>query len=268
MHYARYRDILKNLTIMNDIFMRNVLKEPECTEYVLQVILGNAGLHVIDQVIQKDYKNLQGRSAILDCVARDASGRQMDVEIQQENEGASPKRARYHSGLMDMNTLNPGETFDKLPETYVIFITRDDYLGHGLPIYHIDRKITELGRDFCDEAHIIYVNAKYRDDTELGHLLHDLHCTRAEDMYSQVLAKRVRDLKETEQGVESMSHELEELYNEGIERGMQRGELSKAREITRSLGEMGMSVEKIAQIVKISAGVVQEWLSESAKAPN
>lgn len=65
-----------------------------------------------------------------------------------------------------------------------------------------------------------------------------------------------------------MSHELEELYNEGIERGMQRGELSKAREITRSLGEMGMSVEKIAQIVKISAGVVQEWLSESAKAPN
>ena len=268
MHYARYRDILKNLTIMNDIFMRNVLKEPECTEYVLQVILGNAGLHVIDQVIQKDYKNLQGRSAILDCVARDASGRQMDVEIQQENEGASPKRARYHSGLMDMNTLNPGETFDKLPETYVIFITRDDYLGHGLPIYHIDRKITELGRDFCDEAHIIYVNAKYRDDTELGHLLHDLHCTRAEDMYSQVLAKRVRELKETEKGVESMSHELEELYNEGIERGMQRGELSKAREITRSLGEMGMSVEKIAQIVKISAGVVQEWLSESAKAPN
>lgn len=77
-----------------------------------------------------------------------------------------------------------------------------------------------------------------------------------------------------------MSHELEELYNEGMERGMQRGmergmergikkgELSKAREITRSLGEMGMPVEKIAQVVKMSAGVVQEWLSESAKAPN
>ena len=194
------------------------------------------------------------------------------MEIQQENEGASPKRARYHSGLMDMNTLNPGESFEKLPETYVIFITRDDYLGHGLPIYHIDRKITELDRDFCDEAHIIYVNAKYRDDTELGHLLHDLHCTRAGDMYSQVLAKRVRELKETEKGVESMSHELEELYNEGIERGMQRGikkgEMTKAREITHSLGEMGMPVEKIAQAVKMNASIVQEWLSESAKAPN
>lgn len=84
--YQRYREILKNLTLMSDIFMRNVLK-------------------------QKDYKNLQGRSAILDCVVRDGDGKQFDVEIQQENEGASPKRARYHAGLMDMNTLNPGGGF-------------------------------------------------------------------------------------------------------------------------------------------------------------
>ena len=38
------------------------------------------------------------------------------------------------SGLMDMNTLNPGQDFDELPESYVIFITRDDILGYGLPI--------------------------------------------------------------------------------------------------------------------------------------
>ena len=64
-------------------------------EYVLQVVLDKKDLRVIDQVLQKDYKNLQGRSAILDCVVRDSEGRQMDVEIQQANEGASPKRARY-----------------------------------------------------------------------------------------------------------------------------------------------------------------------------
>ena len=261
---SRYRDILENLTIMNDVFMRNVLKKQECTEYILQVILKNTDLHVTDQVIQKDYKNLQGRSAILDCVARDSKGRQMNVEIQQENEGASPKRARYHSGLMDMNTLNPGENFDKLPESYVIFITREDYFGYGLPIYHIDRKIMELKRDFGDEAHIIYVNAKYRDDTEFGHLMHDLHCKRAQDMYSQVLAKRVQELKETQKGVKIMSHELEKLYNEGIEKG----EMVKAKEITHSLGEMGMPAEKIAQAVKMSVSVVQEWLNENVKVQN
>ena len=111
--YEKYKGIIKNFTLMSDIFMRNVFKKRECLEYVLQVIMEKQDLYVIDQVIQKDYKNLQGRSAVMDCVARDSAGKQFDVEIQQDNEGASPKRARYHSGLMDMNTLNPGQDFEE-----------------------------------------------------------------------------------------------------------------------------------------------------------
>lgn len=42
-----------------------------------------------------------------------------------------------------MNTLNPSEDFEKLPESYVIFITRNDVLGGGLPIYHVERTIRE-----------------------------------------------------------------------------------------------------------------------------
>ena len=79
--YERYKGILKDLTIMSDMFMRNVFKKQECTEYVLQTIMSRRDLKVIDQVLQKDYKNLQGRSAILDCVVRDSTGKQMDVEI-------------------------------------------------------------------------------------------------------------------------------------------------------------------------------------------
>lgn len=73
--------------------------------------MDNPTLKVTELVIQKDYKNLQGKSAILDCVAQDAKGIQYNIEVQQEKEGATPKRARYHSGLMDMNTLNPGGGF-------------------------------------------------------------------------------------------------------------------------------------------------------------
>ena len=51
---------------MSDIFMRNVFKQKECLEYVLQVIMEKQDLQVIDQIIQKDYKNLQERSAIQD----------------------------------------------------------------------------------------------------------------------------------------------------------------------------------------------------------
>lgn len=206
--YERYKGILKNLTIMSDVFMRNVLKDRRCTEYILSVIMNQKDIQVIDQVLQKDYKNLQGRSAILDCVIRDSTGKLMDVEIQQDNEGASPKRARYHAGLMDMNTLNPGQEFDELPESYVIFITRDDTLGYGLPIYHVERKIEEVSAHFKDEQHIIYVNSSKQEDTELGYLMHDLHCKNAEDMHSKVLAERVFELKETQKGVELMCREM------------------------------------------------------------
>lgn len=257
--YERYKGIIKNFTLMSDIFMRNVFKQRECLEYVLQVIMEKQDLKVIDQIIQKDYKNLQGRSAIMDCVARDSEGKQFDVEIQQDNEGASPKRARYHSGLMDMNTLNPGQDFDELPESYVIFITSDDILGYGFPIYHIDRHIKEADNSFQDEAHIIYVNSRKQEDTELGRLMHDLHCRNADKMHSPVLAKRVHELKDTQKGVELMCHEMEKIYSEGMESG----ELKAKKETALSLAEMGLPVEKIAKAVNHNVNEVQKWIDEN-----
>ena len=261
--YEKYKGIIKNFTLMSDIFMRNVFKKRECLEYVLQVIMKKKDLHVIDQIIQKDYKNLQGHSAVMDCVARDSTGKQFDVEIQQDNEGASPKRARYHSGLMDMNTLNPGQDFEELPESYVIFITRDDILGYGLPIYHIDRQIKELNEAFQDEAHIIYVNSRKQDDTELGRLMHDLHCKKADEMHSPILAKRMYELKETQKGVELMCHEMEKIYSEGMESGEKRGELKAKKETALSMTEEGMNIQKIARLVKVSEKDVQKWIDEN-----
>ena len=257
--YERYKGIIKNFTLMSDIFMRNVFKQRECLEYVLQVIMEKQDLKVIEQIIQKDYKNLQGRSAIMDCVARDSEGKQFDVEIQQDNESASPKRARYHSGLMDMNTLNPGQDFDELPESYVIFITSDDILGYGFPIYHIDRHIKEADNSFQDEAHIIYVNSRKQEDTELGRLMHDLHCRNADKMHSPVLAKRVHELKDTQKGVELMCHEMEKIYSEGMESG----ELKAKKETALSLAEMGLPVEKIAKAVNHNVNEVQKWIDEN-----
>ena len=261
--YEKYKGIIKNFTLMSDIFMRNVFKKRECLEYVLQVIMEKQDLYVIDQVIQKDYKNLQGRSAVMDCVAKDSAGKQFDVEIQQDNEGASPKRARYHSGLMDMNTLNPGQDFEELPESYVIFITRDDILGYGLPIYHIDRQIKELNEAFQDEAYIIYVNSRNQDDTELGRLMHDLHCKKADEMHSPILAKRMYELKETQKGVELMCHEMEKIYSEGMESGEKRGELKAKKETALSMAEEGMNIQKIARLVKVSEKDVQKWIDEN-----
>lgn len=257
--YERYKNIIDNFTLMSDIFMRNVFKKKECLEYVLQIILQNHKLFIAEHIIQKDYKNLQGRSAVMDCVARDADGQYFNIEIQQENEGASPNRARYNSGLMDMNMLNPGQDFDELTENYVIFITRNDIFEYGLAIYHVERVILEVDGFFGDGTHIIYVNSKIQEDTELGRLMHDFHCKKAEDMYSRILADRVYELKETQKGVEFMCQEMEQIYYEGEKSG----ELKARKETAMLLVEDGMDISRIARLMKVTEQDIHEWIDES-----
>ena len=120
-------------------------------------------------------------------------------------------------------------------------------------------------------------------------------------MDSEGLSGRVRTLKETEEGIEEMCRELEELYqmgmmdgraegrnegialgraegrsegialgraegrNEGIAlgraEGRAEGERIAKKEMVFSLAEIELPVERIAELVKVSVQQVQEWLT-------
>ena len=301
--YERYRRIIRDFTLMSDTFMRNVCKEMACVEHILRIIMGRPDLQIEESIIQKDYKNMQGRSACLDCVARDTEKKRYNLEVQQRNDGAPPERARYHGGLMDMNTLREGQDFKELPEGNVIFITRGDVLGGGLPIYHIRKKIDENGGDFGDGQYILYVNSAIRDEaTELGRLMHDFHCKDADDMYSEILARRVRQLKQSKEEVDDMCKEMDDIYKEGQKigeargeargeergikigealgeargeergikigeaRGEARGEERGMRRMALSMAEEGISVERIASMAKESVELIRQWIAEGATA--
>ena len=260
-----YLSILKDLTIMDDIFMRNVLKDSACTEYILKIIMDQDNLKLKDQILQADYKNLQGRSSILDCIALDNSGRKYNIEFQNADSGASLKRARYHGSLVDANTLETGQIPNALPDTYIIFITENDTLGCNLPIYHINRVIEENCQQCHDQLHILYVNSSFQDDTALGRLMHDLHCPNSQDMYCKILSRRVKELKETQEGVDTMCDKLNELIaeerNEGILIGEAQGVLNTQKETAKNLQHMGMALEQISQALNVSVQMIQEWLT-------
>ena len=62
------------------------------------------------------------------------------------------------------------QEFDEINDSYVIFITEEDYYEAGQPLYYVDRKVS-IGRDFNDGNHIIYVNGSYDGDDDIGRLL-------------------------------------------------------------------------------------------------
>ena len=165
---------------------------------------------------------------------------------------AGAKRARYHSSLMDADITEPGEKLENLEETYVVFITENDVLGKGLPLYHIDRVIAETGTLFGDEAHILYVNGAYRDDSPVGKLMHDFSCTKPEEMYYKPLEERTRYFKENEEGVGIMCRAMEEVSNEAKQKERKRVVnrlLSKGKTIPEIADTLDLSVTEIKEIV-------------------
>lgn len=200
--------------LMDDTFMSKVFEDKKCTELVLRIILDRDDL-IVDHVnCQQDIKNLQGRSIRTDILAHDSKNVIYNIEVQNDNAGANPKRARYNSSLLDANITKAGDKYSQLKETYIIFITKNDVLGSGLPIYHIDRTIEETGEKFKDESHIIYVNSSIQNETKLGKLMHDFYCNHAKDMNYNVLAERVGFLKENKEGVNTMCEIMEEMRKE------------------------------------------------------
>ena len=64
--------------------------------------------------------------------------------------------------------------------------------------------------------------------------------------------------------LEGIKEGIQEGIKEGIREGILEGETKAKKEMSRSLADMGMSVEKIAEAAKVSIPLVREWLSENA----
>lgn len=243
---------LRGFRLLDDDFMTKVFEDISCAELLLRIILNDEGIRVLEAHSQRGIKNLQGRSVKLDILAVDSHNRVFNVEVQRSDRGAGAKRARYNSALIDANVTEPGDQYEDLNETFVIFITENDVMKAGLPIYHIDRVVRETGKLFEDEEHIIYVNSQIKDETKLGRLMHDFSCTDAKDMYNKVLADRVRYFKEDERGVEIMCREMEIMRNQAHEEGIKKGR------IMQLIKQVCVKMQKFSSAEEVANDLVEQ----------
>ena len=243
---------LRGFRLLDDDFMTKVFEDISCAELLLRIILNDEGIRVLEAHSQRGIKNLQGRSVKLDILAVDSHNRVFNVEVQRSDRGAGAKRARYNSALIDANVTEPGDQYEDLNETFVIFITENDVMKAGLPIYHIDRVVRETGKLFEDEEHIIYVNSQIKDETKLGRLMHDFSCTDAKDMYNKVLADRVQYFKEDERGVEIMCREMEIMRNQAHEEGIEKGR------IMQLIKQVCVKMQKFSSAEEVANDLVEQ----------
>ena len=102
----------------------------------------------------------------LDVYADDAEKRRFNVEMQVTLQKFLPKRSRYYHDQIDMDALLAGDSYENLPDTYVIFICDFDPFGDGLYRYSTGTYCRETGNLVNDGVETIYLNAhgKNRND--------------------------------------------------------------------------------------------------------
>ena len=245
-----YLEIIKSYRPIDDTFMRNVFREsPELTEMVLRILMDKPDLKVIKSETQVDLKRITGsRGLCLDVLATDGTGKKYDIEVQRATDGADPDRARYHASAMDVENSWPGMKFKELPEIYVIFITEEDVFGYNEPIHEFVTLDKKRHFPLNDRRNILYVNGQYRDNTDIGMLMHDFNCSNPDEMLIPMLAERTRYLKTNPKEVEHMCKQMEQVANTAV-----------LQEYIRLVTEDNFPVEKAA---KNSGLTVDEFLKK------
>lgn len=271
---SRYLEKIKQLRLIDDTFFNSCFDgNIPCMEVVLRAVLGNDRLRVTEVVTQQSVPNLYGRAVRFDALATDGETI-YNVEIQRSDEGAIPRRARFNSSMIDSREVSKGTLFPDLPETYVIFITEHDVWKRGKSLYKVCRTFEDTEEVFNDGAHILYVNGECRSESPLGRLMHDFFCSDPNDMYSDVLAERVRFFKEDEKGVATMCKVMEEIYNDGIAigevRGEARGEIrgeirgaetERLKNIKTLISSLGITAEAAMDVLRIAKDEQSKYLA-------
>ena len=247
-----YLEFVKALRPIDDIFMKVIFNDQHCIELLFNIIF-EEDISITKWHIQDEYRNLHGRTVIMDIVASTENGNIIDVEMERSLKNASPLRARFHASILDSSLSYVNEKWEKLPEIYVIFICEKNVLETNRLKNHIQR-YGEDGEAFEDKVHIIYMNVTKEDETPLGKLMHDLRCENHEDMYDEVLKERVRYFKQKEGGKKIMCDMMEKLEKRGEKRGEKIGEKRGIK-----IGEMKSLIQIL---LKKFPGMNFEWVKE------
>lgn len=137
--------------------------------------------------------------------------------------------------MLDSRMLKAGQKFNRLTESYIIFITEKDYYKQGLPIYTVNRVVEETGLPFGDGSHIIYVNGSYKGNDAMGRLMQDFRETNPDTMYNKELIESVEHFSADKE--ENMSMTIR-AYGRKIAR-LVREEVTKevTEEVTKEVTE-------------------------------
>ncbi|MBE5940360.1 MAG: Rpn family recombination-promoting nuclease/putative transposase [Lachnospiraceae bacterium] len=228
---------------LNDSFLFAAFFEnPDNCKMMLEILMEQE----ISDLSVKSEHNLLVSSDVkcirLDIYATDELHVNYNIEAQNQKRNDLVKRSRFYQGEMDVASLKPGEGYNKLEKSYVIFICTFDPFEKGLFKYTFEETCKENGMPLGDETAKIFFNTKGTNKENVSEELieffqyfentTDEYVEKTNNHKIQELHKRVKAIKmsrEWEAGYmkyeEIIRNTLLEGWNEGKNQGLIEGKI-------------------------------------------
>ncbi|MEL3911513.1 Rpn family recombination-promoting nuclease/putative transposase [Treponema pedis] len=273
------------LTIADDFMFCTVMKDEELCKELLTMILKNRVGTIVKIIHQKAVDNKIGSKSVrLDLMIEDDTGKLYDIEMQTTDQKNLPVRMRYYQCAIDESSLNKGNDYNDLPDTFIIFFCTFDYLNQGLPLYTIQPICSETGQIFQDGTTKIIVNSKAAEkeaDTELKGFLNYMNGKSPDTDFTKRLEEQVSKTKTDEErrreymniqafdmdarragrqeGLQAgIAQGLLQGRSEGMQAGIAQGFSEGVRETAKVLKRLGDSVQKIIQATGLTKEEIEK----------
>lgn len=241
----------EELNLKDAFLFGAVLEDPETCRLSLEVMIGKEIGAVTVHAEHTLFYNSNYRSIRLDIYATDENPDHYNVEMQVNDKKDLPKRSRFHQAEMDVTSLKPGQDFQALRPSYVIFICDFDPFGKGLYRYTFENRCREEDFPLEDGAVRIFLSTKGQNPTEVpAELVNFLRyvenstddCARQlEDKVVAKLHDRVTALKKSREWERSYMR-FEELLQDA-----KKEEQSRVQKLISMMTEAG-ETDKLAKL--------------------
>ena len=245
------KEKFKDLDLKNAFLFAAALQDPDICQLILEIIfdtkLPKVKVHTEHTVLfSSDFRSIR-----LDVYASSKTEVNYNVESQNNRKRNLPKRSRFHQAEMDVMALKPGEDFNDLKPSYVVFICSFDPFGKGRYQYTFEERCLEEDFPLGDETRKIFLNSKGKNAHETPPLLvHFLkYIENSTDQYVETVQEeaieKIVELKKS-RDLEAKYMTLGEWMDE---------EAAKEKEIGRNEGRAEGIAEAILDVLSLKGNI-------------
>lgn len=193
----------EELEIKDDFMFAKVMRDKRICKMLLERLLQTKIRDIVYLDEQKTIDIEKDAKSVRLDVYLEEENRVFNLEMETTNKGNLPKRSRYYQGMIDLNTIEKGENYKKLKESYIIFICTFDPFHQGKAQYTFENLCLEDKElKLNDGAKKVFFNAKdyiNAEDEEVREFLKYVNGEKSDNPFVKEIEDKVAQVKKNEE---------------------------------------------------------------------